>query len=79
MVGIIRANVDPCLNMKKSAKGIIYIDLFVNNNFIVGNCETIDEAIEALWGNGLVLKVIEILKDYLSCELMFSLDKRGLD
>ena len=56
-VGFIGGNADPCLNMKKGAKGIVYVGLYVDDNFIVGNPEAIDEVIETSQENGLVLMV----------------------
>ena len=34
--------------MKKSAEGVIYIALYVDVNFMTGNYEAIDEAVEQL-------------------------------
>ena len=39
---------------------------------MIGNIATIDDAIEALKNNGLVLKIVEGLQDYLSCKIKFS-------
>ena len=39
---------DPCLYMKKSAKGIVYVALYVDDNLMIGNMATIDGTIEAL-------------------------------
>ena len=55
-MGFIGGNVDPCLCVKESAKGIIHVALYVNDNPIVGNVEAIDDAIAALKESGLVLK-----------------------
>ena len=38
-------NVDQCLYTKKIVKGIVYVDLYIDDNIIVGNPEVIDEAI----------------------------------
>ena len=51
-------SIDPCLYVKKSANGIVYIDLYVDNNLIVGNITTINDAIKALNSKGLVLKIM---------------------
>ena len=44
---------------------------------MVGNVEAIDDAITALKNNGLELKVMEGLQDYLSCKIKFSNDKKS--
>ena len=70
-------NVGPCLYVKKIKKGIVYIALYVDNNLMIGVIEAIDEAITVLKENGLELKVVEGLQDYLSCDVKFSMEKRG--
>ena len=58
-LGFIGGNVDPCLYIKKSAKDIVYIALYIDDNLMVGNVKAIDDAMIALKNNGLVLKVVE--------------------
>ena len=60
--GFVNGNVYPCLYVKKSAKSVVYV-------FIVGDMVAIDDAIAALNSNGLVLKIMEGLQDYLSCKI----------
>ena len=55
----IGGNVDPCLYIKKSAKVIENVALYVDDHLMVGNIEAIDDAIAALKYNGLVFKVVE--------------------
>ena len=43
---------------------------------MVGDVKVIDNAIVALKNNGLVLKVMEGLHDYLSCDIQFSEDEK---
>ena len=74
--GFVGDNVNPCLYVKNSAKGVVYIALFVDNNLMVGDIEAIDDAISALKNIGLVLKVMERWQDYLSCKIKFSKDKK---
>ena len=69
--GFDRGSVDPCLYVKRSAKGIVYAALYIDNNLMIGNKAAIDDAILALKSEGLVLKVVEGLQDYLSCETKF--------
>ena len=42
-----------------------------------GNVKALDEAISALKNNGLVLKVMERLQDYLSCKIKFLINKKA--
>ena len=72
---IVGGNVCPCLYIKKSAKGVVYVVLYVDDNLMVGDMAAIDDAISALKRNGLVLKFMEGLQDYLSCKIKFSSDK----
>ena len=62
--------------MKKNANGIVYIALYVDDNLMIGDMATIDDAIEALKSKGLVLKIVEGLQEYLSCKVKFSEDKK---
>ena len=55
----------------------MYVSIYVDDNAMIRDVEAIDDAITALKEYGLVLKVIEGLQDYLSCEVKFSKDKRG--
>ena len=75
-LGFVRGNVNPCLYMKKSGKGIVYIALYIDDNLMIGNMATIDNTIEALKNKGLVLKIVEGLQDYLFCKTKFSDDKK---
>ena len=45
---------------------------------MIENIEAIDDSITALKENGLVLKIVEKLKECLSFEVEFSIDKEGL-
>ena len=70
---------DPCLYIKESAKfRKIHIALYVDDNLIVGHPEALKERIQGPRGEGLVLKVEDDLKDYLSCEIDFSKDKKSV-
>ena len=72
----VEANVDTCLYVKKSEKSIMFVALYIDNNLMVGDIEAIDEPILALEENGLVLKIMEGLQDYLSCKIRFSKNKK---
>ena len=51
--------VDPCLYVKKSAKGVAYVALYIVNNLMIGDLVAIDDVISALKNNVLVLKIVE--------------------
>ena len=64
--GFVGGNVNPCLYIKKITKGIVYIALCIDINFMKGDIAAIDDAIEASKNKGLGLKIMEGLQDYLS-------------
>ena len=69
---------DPCLYVRKSMKfGRVYIALYVDDNLIVGKEEAINEVIQELRDKGFTLKVKDDLKDYLSCEIEFTKNKKS--
>ena len=69
-------NFDSYLYIKKSKKSIAYVTLHVHDSLMIGVSETIDDAITGFRKNGLVLKMVKGLQEYLSCELKFSADKK---
>ena len=69
-------NVYPCLYVNKSAKGIVYVALYIDDNLMVGDVKAIDDMTAALKKNGLVVEVMEGLQDYLFCEIKFSEDEK---
>ena len=57
---------------QKEGKGyIVHVALYIDDNLMVGNIATINDAIEALKSKGLLLKIMEGLQDYLSCKIKF--------
>jgi hypothetical protein len=68
-------NVDPCLFVRKSLLGIVFIALYLDDNLLVGHPKAINDAIQQVKKHGLILKIEDDLKDYLSCEIHFSKDK----
>ena len=76
-LGFVGGNVNLCLHIMKSEKGIVYVALYVDNNLMKGDVEAINKAITALAENGLALKVMKELQDYFSWKLKFSKDKTG--
>ena len=51
-VDFIEDNVNPCLYMKKTKKGVVYLALNIDNNLFIGNPEAIDEIVELPQKNG---------------------------
>ena len=74
--GFVRGSINLCLYVKKSMKDIVYVALYVDNNLMIGDIAAVDDAIEVLKNKGVVLKIVEVLKDYLSCKIKFSNDKK---
>ena len=57
--------------MKKSAKSIVNTALYIDDKLMIGNTAAIDEMVKLLQTNGLVLKVVDGLQDYLSRKIKF--------
>jgi len=60
---------DPCLFMRKTKNGTVYIAIYVDDCLLIGDPKAIDEAIDDIKDMGFSLKVQGDLKDYLSCEI----------
>ena len=43
-LGFVGGNVDPCLYVNKSAKGIVYVALYVDDKLMVGNIAALKES-----------------------------------
>ena len=56
--GFVGGSIGPFLCVKKSAKGIVHKDLYVDDNIMVGDIATINNTIEALKSEGLVWLLI---------------------
>ena len=75
-IGFTGGDSDPCLFVRKNKFGICYIAIYVDDNLMVGHEAAINETIRQIEQEGLVLKVEDNLHDYLSCEIVFSEDKK---
>ena len=64
-IGFTGGDVDPCLFVNKSLKGIMFIALYVDDNLLVGHPDAIEDAIQQMKKHGLILKIEDDLKDYL--------------
>ena len=67
-------SINPCLNIKKSTKVIVYVALYVDDNLMIGNIPIKNDAILALKNKWLVLKIMEGLQDHLSHKIKISND-----
>jgi len=68
--------VDLCLMIKQSNDGMVFVSIFVNDNFCVGHQSALSTFVEDLKKQGLTVKVSKKLTDYLSCSIKFSKDKK---
>ncbi|EJK77615.1 hypothetical protein THAOC_00541 [Thalassiosira oceanica] len=75
-MGFQGGDVDPCLFWKRSKLGIVFIAIYVDDNLIIGTPAAIEDTIKQMLKHGLVLKVEDELKDYLSCDIRISKDRR---
>ena len=67
---------DPCLFTKKDNDGIIFIALYVDDCLCIGHETAINKMIDKLRKRDLNLTIDRELKDYLSCEIHFSSDRK---
>ena len=74
-MGFIGGNANPFLYVKKSEKGLTYIASYVDSSLMMGDDKAIADAMTALKENGLVLKIVGGLQDFLSCKVKFSVNK----
>jgi hypothetical protein len=75
-IGFTGGEVEPCSFFRRDEDGIVFIAVYVDYNLIVGSPKAVNKTIDQLKRQGLVLKIEEDLKDYLSCEIRFSKDQR---
>ena len=70
--GFVGGNLDQSLYVK-SENGMVYVALHIDNNLMIGDIKAINGFNAE---NRLVLKIMEGLQDYLSCEVKFSIDRK---
>ena len=75
-IGFTGGDVDPCLFVRKTKEGICFVGIYVDDNLLIGNSKAIDRTIVELKEKGLVLKIEDDFHDYLSCEIVFSEDRK---
>ena len=66
---------DPCFMYKKTKKGICMMLIYVDDNFLVGCEEALDEAIDQIKST-CNIKIQTEESDYLGCEFLVSKDNK---
>ncbi len=74
-IGFKGGDVNPCLFWKQYEKGVVFVEIYVDDNLIVGHPDAIEDTIEQLKKNGFVVKVENDLKYRLYCEIRFNSDR----
>ena len=67
---------DRCLYFRQTDKGIVIVLTYVDDNLCVGQREALQEVVDEIPKHGLQITVEHDLKDYLSCEIRVSDDKK---
>ncbi len=67
---------DPCLLTRRCDKGIVFIALYVDDCFCCGNKEAIQETVKLIQEAGFNVTIENEMTDYLSCEILFSRDRK---
>ena len=75
-IGFTGGDVDTCPFVRKSAKGICFVGIYVNNKLFLGHPAAIFETVSQLQNKGLVLKIENGFNGYLSCEIIFAKDRK---
>ena len=75
-IGFKGGNVDPCLMSRHDESGLILIALYVDDCLCCGHEKAIKKLIKEFQENGYTLKIEEDMTDYLSCQILFSKDKK---
>jgi len=68
---------DLCLVMRRNKLGVNLMSVYVDDNFCVGQHRALEQLVHDLKAEGLSVKVSWDLKDYLSCLIAVSKDKRS--
>jgi Reverse transcriptase (RNA-dependent DNA polymerase) len=74
-IGFKQSTAEPCLFYKQMKDHIILMTIHVDDCYIIGKEESINEVIKDIEKEGLKLKVNNETKDYLSCEILFNNEK----
>ena len=75
-LGFKKSAIDPCLFVKTDGKTPMYVATYVDDNYVLGSDEDINKFIKDIKKHGLNVTVEDTLEDYLSCNIVFSDDKK---
>ena len=75
-LGFKQCPADHCLFMRQDHRGICIILCHVDDNWTCGHKAAIESVIEELPKHGFTITVDREMKDYLSCEVVFSKDRK---
>jgi hypothetical protein len=67
---------DPCLLTRRCETGIMYIALYVDDCFCCGHQEAIQDTVKQIQEAGFNVTIENEMTDYLSCEILFSRDRK---
>jgi transposase InsO family protein len=73
-IGFEQSAADPCLMIRRNKLGVVYMALYVDDIYASGDEAALDDSIIGL-RKYFKIKVVDDLRDYLSCEIIFSADK----
>ena len=78
--GFMLSKADPCFMHRKKEKGICMMSIYVDDNFLVGHNEVLDDAIDQIKST-FNIKIPTEENNYLGCEFLVSVNnkKGGLD
>ena len=68
-IGFKQSSADPCLFIRKDENGTVFVIIYIDDGFFVGDRPAIDSMVTQLEGEGLKLKVKHNMEDYLSCQV----------
>jgi hypothetical protein len=72
----VQSKADPCLLFRKDEKlGTMVLAAYVDDNYVIGNDEIIQDTIEKIKKSGFGVTVEDTLTDYLSCKILFNNEK----
>lgn len=75
-LGFTQSAADPCLFVRRDESGIALVIIYIDDGFCVGDKAALEKFFEELKAKNLELKVADDMEDYLSCQVLFSEDKK---